>query len=157
MRIRKIIAEDKVLSSDTQWRTDDLQPRHSYIFEKTKPTRAGWQWRSTTATGTAGEYVLLTQCNPRKEEWKAWLILKTPSGAASLVSRLEYHGSHPGLHVHADCNRGGIEEGASSIETRVRIPPADKPHRRINAWRENTFWELARQHYRIQFPTGSLL
>jgi hypothetical protein len=159
MRIRRIISEPKVLESDTNWRTDDLQHRYSLIFDKTKPIRGGWQWRSVTASGTAGrEYVFLTQCNPAKDNWKAWLIFKTPKGEPSLVSRLEYHGTHPGLHVHAHCERGGLEEGPSSIDGLDRIPPAHRPHRRNNiTWREHAFWEQARRHFRIEHPTGTLL
>lgn len=158
MRIRKIIAEQKVLSSDTNWRTNDMQHRYSWIFEKTKPVRAGWKWRSATAAGTAGrEYLFLTQCNPARDQWKAWLIFRTASGQSSLVSRLEYHGTQPGLHVHAHCERGGLEEGSSSIDHLARIPHADRPHRRKNAWREQTFWERARRHFRIEHPKGPLL
>lgn len=29
--------------------------------------------------------------------------------------------------------------------------------RRVNAWRENTFWEQARRHFRIEHPQGPLL
>lgn len=158
MRIRKIIGESKVLESDTNWRTDDMQHRYSWIFEKTKPIRAGWKWRSVTATGQLGhEYLFLTQCNPIRDQWKAWLIFRTPSGQASLVSRLEYHGTHPGLHVHADCERGGLEEGPSSIDHLARIPPAERPHRRKNTWREQIFWEQARLRFHIEHPKGTLL
>lgn len=158
MRLRKIIAEPKVLVSDTQWRTDDMQHRYSSIFEKTKPIRAGWKWRSVTATGETGrEYVFLTQCNPVKDQWKAWLIYRLPSGHASLISRLEDHGTHPGLHVHAHCERGGLEEGSASIDSLARIPPPERPHRRKHAWREQTFWEQARRHFRIEHPRGTLI
>ena len=152
-----MVSEDKLFASDTSWRTDDLQPRHSWIFEKTKPIRAGWKWRSTLAHGAQGEYIMLTQCNPRRDEWKAWLIYKKPAGNPSLVIRLEFHGSHPGLHVHAHCDRGGLEEGGSGIDGLARIPPADRSHRRVNAWREDTFWEMARRHFHIEFPMGTLL
>lgn len=159
MRIRQIIAERKVVGSDTNWRTDDMQHRHSWIFDKTKPIRGGWKWRAVTASSpTGGEYVFLTQCNPAKDQWKAWLIWKTPSGNASLISRLEYHGTHPGLHVHAHCQRGGLEEGPSSIDGLARVPPATGLHRRKNTtWREQTFWEQARRHFRIEHPKGPLL
>jgi hypothetical protein len=42
-----------------------------------------------------------------RDNWQATLILWTEAGA-SVVGRFEYHGSHPGLHVHADCERGGL-------------------------------------------------
>jgi hypothetical protein len=157
MRIRKIIEETKILTADTNWKQEDLPPRYSVIFEKTKPMRSGWKWRSVLAKSGEVEYVFLTQCNPKKDEWKAWLIRKLANGKSSLVSRLEYHGTHPGLHAHAHCDRGGFEEGSSSIDGLARIPAADRRHRRINAWRENTFWEKARKHFRIDHPKGPLL
>ncbi len=158
MRIRKIIAEPKVLESDTDWRVDDLQHRYSWIFEKTKPIRAGWKWRSATAIDkTKHEYLFLMQCNPIRDQWKAWLIFRMPSGQASLVSRFEYHGTHPGLHVHAHCERGGLEQGPSSIDHLARIPSVERRHRRKNTWREQTFWEQARLHFRIEHPKGTLL
>lgn len=101
--------------------------------------------------------MFLTQCNPGKDNWMAWLILKTASGRPSLVSRLEYHGSHPGLHIHAHCERGGVEEGPTSIDNLARIPPVNRPHRRKLTWRENTFWEQARRHFRVEHPKGTLL
>jgi hypothetical protein len=157
MRIRKIIEESKILTTDTNWKEEDLPPRYSGIFEKTKPMRADWKWRSVQAKSEKGEYIFLTQCNPKKDEWKAWLICKLANGKPSIVSRLEYHGTHPGLHAHVHCDRGGLEEGPSSIDGLARIPAAGCRHRRVNAWRENTFWEKARQYFRINHPTGPLL
>jgi hypothetical protein len=157
MRIRKLVSEPKVLTSDTNWRSDDMQHRYSWILEKTEPVRAGWRWRSATAAGPGGrEYLLLTQCNPIRDQWKAWLIFRTSSGQASLVSRLEYHGTHPGLHVHADCERGGFA-GPSSIDHLARIPPVNRRHRRKITWREQSFWDQARLHFRIKHPKGALL
>src|SRR5215472_1328938 len=89
MRVRQLICEQKIIQSDTNWRFDDMQPRYSWIFERTKPIRGGWKWRSVTAESPNHEYVFLTQCHPGKDEWKAWLIVKTASGQPSLVSRLE--------------------------------------------------------------------
>ena len=157
MRLRKMVAECKVLASDTKWREDDLPPRHSVIYEKTRPMRGGWKWRSVTAKSNKGEYVLLAQCNPRKDEWKAWLIYKTEEGSPSVVSRLEFHGSHPGLHVHAHCARGGVEEGSSSIDGLPRIPSAHQPHRRVHVWQEDTFWNYSLEHFRIRDAQGDLL
>ncbi len=158
MRVRKIVREPKLLTSDTNWRTDDMQPRYSWIFQRTKPIRAGWKWRSVIATDSANrEYLFLTQCNPERDEWKAWLILRASSSESSLVSRLEYHGTHPGLHVHVDCQRGGLEQGPASIDRLARIPLVAKHHRRKHTWREQSFWEQARRHFRIEHPRGPLL
>jgi hypothetical protein len=157
MRLRGIIAQRKSISTDTLWSTKDMPPRHAPIYSKTKPIRAGWQWRSGQITGEDGtSYVLVAECNPRRDNWKAVLILETAGGAA-VVARFEHHGSHPGVHVHAHCERGGIEPGAAGLDSLARIPPAGRPHRRANAWTETTFWEAAKRFFRIEDEKGLLI
>jgi hypothetical protein len=105
---------------------------------------------------TGRDFVLLAECNPSRANWKAMLILVTDTGA-SVVGRFEDHGSHPALHIHAHCERGGLEPGASSIDDLPRIPPAHQHHRRTTAWTEPGFWEAARRFFRIEEPKGPLL
>jgi hypothetical protein len=157
MRVRHLVLERKALHNDSGWRDSDLPPRHSWIFPKTKPRRNGWAWRSINAKGDSGEYLLLLQCNPNKDNWKAWLIFQLSQGRYSLVSRLESHGDHPGLHVHTHCDRSGIEEGPSGIDGLIRIPQNSEYHRRRNAWRKNTFSEIALRHFHIEFTVGPLI
>ena len=154
MRVRHLVAEPKTISSDTTWRFDDMAPRYSGLYTKTKPIRAGWQWRSVVALSEHKEYIFLVQGHEEKDNWAAWLVLKT-DGGCSLVTRFEYHGSHPGFHVHAHCERGGIEEGTGSINDLVRIPKATSKGAVITL-RRDKFWEHARVRFRISFPTGSL-
>lgn len=154
MRVRHLVAEPKTISSDTRWRLDDMAPRFSGLYAKTKPIRAGWQWRSVIALSEHKEYIFLVQGHEEKDNWGAWLVLKT-SGGHSLVTRFEYHGSHPGFHVHAHCERGGIEEGTGSINDLVRIPKATSDGTVITL-RRDKFWEQARVKFRISFPKGSL-
>jgi hypothetical protein len=75
-------------------------------------------------------------------------MVETGAGV-SVVARFEHHGSHPGLHGHAHCERGGIEVGASGLDNLVRVPAAQEPHRRTNAWTEQTFWDSARRFFRV--------
>ncbi len=158
MRVRKLTASAKELQSDTGWLTTDLQPRFAPIFPKTTPIRAGWRWRSARAASTEDEYVLLAKINPPRDNWQAFLIRILDEGA-SVVGRFEHHGSHPGLHAHAHCERGGIEMGPRGLDDLVRIPEAGSGsfHRRKNAWTENGFWEAAKRFFRIQEKRGGLL
>ena len=154
MRVRHLVAEPKTISTDTGWRRDDMAPRFSGLYTRTKPIRAGWQWRSVVAQSEHKEYIFLVQGHEEKDNWAAWLVVKT-DGGYSLVTRFEYHGSHPGFHVHAHCDRGGIEEGTGSINDLVRIPNATSKGA-IVALRRDKFWEQARRRFRISFPKGSL-
>lgn len=156
MRVRKHVQIAKIILSDTGWKSDDIPPRHTCIYDKTRPNRNGWLWRSVLVTSELNEYIFLSQIHPDRDNWKAQLILKTPEGG-SLVSRYEYHGSHPGVHIHADCTRGGIENGPTSINGLLRIPDVGKERRDDITLRKDLFWDKARNHFRIDYPKGDLI
>jgi hypothetical protein len=149
MRVRKLIATPKLQRSDTGWSNADLPPRHCPIYPKTRPIRAGWKWRSAVCEVTGARYWLVAQCNVRRDNWLAWLMMDTATGV-SVVARFEHHGGHPGLHAHTHCDRGGVETGASGLDGLVRIPPSRAMHRRTNAWTEHIFWEAAKRFFRVK-------
>jgi hypothetical protein len=152
MRVRQLLREKKELQGDTNWKIEDLTHKNAPLFPKTTPIRSGWQWRSAKAIGQNGEYVLLAKCNPKRDNWQAILMRLADDGSASAVGRFEYHGSHPGLHAHAHCQRSGIESGPSSLDDLIRCPNAGSGayHRRNNAWTEESFWEAAKRFFRVQ-------
>jgi len=155
MRIRQLIHMPKSQTSDTTWSVQDLPPRHAPIYSRSRPIRAGWKWRSAQADADDTKFVLTVLCNPLRDNWPAMLTVETFTGA-SVVARFEYHGSHPGVHGHAHCERGGIEVGASSIDNLMRTPSAGRHHRRTHAWTEETFWNAARSFFRIKDDIGPL-
>lgn len=149
MRVRQLAGQAKVLVSDTgKWATSDLPPRHAPHYLKSRPIRNGWKWRAARARVGSTDYVLTGLCNPSRDNWQAVLTVELPGGA-SVIARFEAHGSHPGLHVHGHCVRGGIELGAKGLNDLARIPDVSKPHRRTNAWTEITFWDAAKRFFRI--------
>jgi len=156
MRVRKLVTERKRQETDTGWRREDIPPRFVPVFARTRPCRAGWQWRSARAHSAERQYILTALCNSSRDKWQAMLILCSQDGA-STIGRYEYHGSHPGLHAHADCERSGLELGSVSIENLPRRPSARAYHRHTYAWTENTFWEAARRFFRVRERKGPLL
>lgn len=156
MRVRHLIATRKVLRSDTLWQATDMAPRFCPIYSKTYPIRGGWRWRSAQATAGPENFILTALCHPGKGNWKATLIVQTPSGP-SVVARFEDHSTHPGLHAHSHCDRSGLEVGGSGMGALVRAPPAQEFHRRTNAWTEGTFWEAAQRFFRVESPKGTLI
>lgn len=155
MRVRHLVSNVKYIDAETEWSVKDMPPKHAPIYPKTKPMRAGWTWRSARCVTATRDYILVAECNPARDNWKAMLILDTGTGH-SVVGRFEYHGSHPGLHAHSDCDRSGIEVGPKSIDNLLRIPTAKSFHRRLAAWTENTFWEAAKRFFRIEHRKGPL-
>lgn len=156
MRVRHLVALRKTMASDTQWQTTDLPPRHAPVYAKTRPIRTGWRWRSCQAAGGGRQFTLLAQCNPGRDNWSAVLMVANAEGY-SVVARYEHHGSHPGLHAHAHCERGGIEVGSTGLGDLVRSPSIGTVHRRMNAWTEGTFWDAATRFFRVETPRGTLI
>lgn len=154
MRVRHLVAQHKVLSGDTGWKDEDIPPRYTGVYSKTRPNRAGWRWRSAVAATEHNEYIFFTHIHVEKDKWNSWLVSKLDDGC-SIVARFEYHGSHPGVHLHAHCDRGGIEVGPGSIDGLARIPKSSVgPEIELTPDR---FWNLARERFRIEFPKGTLL
>ncbi len=138
------------MTSSTQWSSKDMGPSHCPIYDKSRPMKNGWEWRSAKAEGEqGGNYVLVAMCKPAYGQWQATLIKFTQDGP-TVVGRLEDHASHKGLHVHAHCERGGVETGPGGMDGLVRVPPAGAPHRRVSTeWTTATFWARARAFFRI--------
>jgi hypothetical protein len=156
MRVRHIVSTPKQIVADTGWSVADLPPRHAPIYARSRPMRAGWKWRSAACRAGEGRYTLVTLCNARRGNWQSYLLAMTTAGP-SVVARFEHHASHPGLHGHADCSRGGIEVGPSGLDGLVRIPRAGMLHRRTRAWTEQTFWEASLRFFRIYGGMGEQL
>lgn len=155
MRVRHLAKTPKVQIADTGWRIDDMPPRACPIYSKSRPTRAGWQWRSAKAEADGQEFTLVALANISRGDLKAILITKTGSGH-SVVSRYEFHTSHPGLHAHAHCGRSGIEDGATGMDGLARIPRLGARHNRVAALSLSTFWVEARRFFRIHDDLGPL-
>ena len=132
MRVRELVRKRKALVAQTEWSHNDLPPRHAPVYTRTKPIRAGWQWRSARAIAGQVTFILLAECNIGRENYKAVLMIET-EGGYSVVARFEDHGSHPGAHVHTHCERSGIQIEGEGFDNLVRIPSATARHRRVNA------------------------
>ena len=123
MRVRHLIQQKTRQKTDTGWSSNDLPPRHAPIYSKIRPIRAGWKWRSATYDANGVKFILTALSNSRRDNWQSFLMVETTSGV-SVVARFEHHGSHPGLHGHGHCDRGGIEVGATGLDHLIRAPKA---------------------------------
>lgn len=155
MRVRKLVRQPKAILSETGWSDGDLPPRHAPVFPKSVPIRAGWKWKSARLHAADRTYILWALCNPRRDNWKAVLAIEV-IGQASVLCRFEYHGSHPGLHIHSDCQKSGLEGGPAGMNVGVRLPDKGTFHRRNVPWTEATFWEAAKSFFRVKVNNGPL-
>lgn len=156
VRVRHLIEVPKdVTSISGGWAVKDIPPRWCPVYAKTRPNRSGWLWKAAHLQADGQNFTLISFCHPDKGNWKSWLMVRL-NGSHSVVARFEHHESHPGLHVHSDCTRSGVEVGGASIDNLPRIPPADRPHRRKNAWTLGTFWNASLNFFRVKPDLGPL-
>ena len=149
MRVRRIIRLPKALTKSTPgWSVKDLPPRWCPTNSKTRPITGDWRWRAAKASAGARQFIVFAQVAPRKGNWKAVLIEELGSGS-SVVARYEFHSSHPGLHVHSHCGRGGIELGATGMDRLARFPKSTSPHRRQQSFDEFSFWKSALAFFNV--------
>lgn len=132
-----------------------MPPRACPIYSKTRPMRGGWQWRSATAESDDRTYTLVAMTNVNRGNWQAFLLVDA-AGESSVVARFEFHASHPGVHLHSHCGRSGIEVGASGLDKLARAPRVGQRHRRTAAFAPSTFWQAARDIFRIHDDLGPL-
>jgi hypothetical protein len=157
MRTIQYILDTKTIESDTKWQTKDIPPKHYPIYKKSYPSRSGWIWRSLRLKSNTSEYVLTLRCNPVKDNWQAVLMVVSTSQSFA-INRYEYHGSHPGTHVHSGCDNLDKTE----MSDWIRIPnSADTHRRRDKNYTESSFYsecvKLFRIKVRIGEPVGDLL
>ena len=99
---------------------------------------------------------LTVRCNSEKGDWNSVLSVKTDQGG-SVVARFEFHADHPGLHAHAECNRGGIEVGPTGLDSLIRFPNTGSFHRRATVLTDGGFLEACKRFFRIEERKGPLL
>lgn len=88
-----------------QWKTG---PMTKSLFQLTKSGsnalrfRGSFEWCLVTFTALGSDFKLLVVTNLAKEQYYAHLGMVVGSDTRMLAS-LEFHGSHPGWHIHAGC------------------------------------------------------
>ena len=73
----------------------------------------------------------MTALDAGTERFLAWLSVRRGDEYA-IIARYEFHGDHPGWHVHAQC---GLVSGLTAAQVKPygtrRLPTANRRHRRI--------------------------
>ena len=136
----------------TRWRTDEIQPRYS-PYPKTRRPPANGSWRSLIASAGNDQFMVFAQVQEHRENFKAWLALRHGEEWRILV-RLEYHGDHPGLHVHDWCGVKAPPIGGKSIDAPHRRPATGARHRQCEVPTKTSFWMLALNTFRV-IPYGT--
>lgn len=134
MNVRDLIRRPKRLSSAGKWADDGARgmPKSAFPLSRTRSFQLGrkWRWRVDLLDIDNGEARLLTALEPGTERFLAWLSVRRGDEFA-IVVRYEFHGDHPGWHVHSQC---GLVSGLKAAQIKPygtqRVPAANRRHRR---------------------------
>ncbi len=104
MRLKAAIAAQKKVLDWGKWRDGGKVPRSAFFLVKSNQFTFGkaYRWRVLKMEALGESFRLLIAYNPKKEQYYAYLGMESDSDMKLLLS-YEFHGSHPGWHVHSAC------------------------------------------------------
>lgn len=93
---------------------------------------SGYRWRVIKFDSLEQSYRLLIAFHAQKEQYRATLGLEHERDLSVLAS-LEFHGTHPGWHVHAACGDAeAVPRGMLRGSWQLRCPSARRFHRQAH-------------------------
>lgn len=140
MLLKQFIQADKVISGAGTWSDKKLAKNPSkFPLWKPKGVRLGsaFRWRIVEfwlndGSGTKRVGRMLVAFRRDKQEYLAYVGVDELIGGGTLVlARLEFHGTHDGLHVHSTCEPPEAAcVGRMNHGSMRRLPNGGKYHRR---------------------------
>ncbi|KAB7647686.1 hypothetical protein [Polymorphobacter fuscus] len=137
MEIRKFLLSAKTITKAGEWRCGALNPKgkmHKGSFPLGKRGYIlgnQWHWRvdELDCGGVPGR--LLVAYRLDKVNYQAWLSIERSPGIHTVVASLEYHGDHPGWHLHSKCAAISEFDAQTSRQRNmgIRIPAVRAYHR----------------------------
>ena len=132
MDVKGLIAAPKIITRRGEWKHGNKIPKTAFRFSKGNPIRLGkrFHWRTIDLAAGENKFACLVAYRRDKEEFASYLCLMDGTDM-KLLARFEFHGTHPGWHVHVECaGIGKIPIGRMMWPGQKRIPRADRGHRR---------------------------
>lgn len=160
MRVRGVVAKLKVVSKAGEWKSGKMT-RTAFPLHRNRSFTLGthWSWRVDVLDVEGTEMRLLTAFEPSKQNFLAWLSYKRGDSYV-VLARLEFHGTHPGLHAHAVCDEDVKEITAGVVKPfgTKRLPEATNTHRRTKyEMTEATALSTAFNFFNVQGAEGEML
>jgi hypothetical protein len=133
MTLREFLASQKSIKKIGKW-SDKKMPKTGNGFPLSKARNfrlgSGWHWNIVEIEAGNLEWRLLVAYQPNKENYQA--VLGYVLGAdMHVVASLEYHGTHPGWHIHGACrSANSADVGRLRYPDMRRLPDGKKYHRK---------------------------
>lgn len=162
LRGQKIRSANKTDLDWGKWQVGGMLPSAFPLSKRRgRAYRLGvaYRWRVITFTALGSKFRLLIVFNAAKEQYRATLAYDQDRDM-SVIASLEYHGTHPGWHLHGACGDiGTIPLGSMRGAWQKRFPPARTAHRRYDfgITDDVSALEVAAWFFRLHKEEGALL
>jgi hypothetical protein len=132
------------------WKTGKLQPKSFPLNSGGIPYGPRCTWRVCRLSVGSNDLRLLVVIHKEKQNYLA-VLGEMVDSKLYILSSLESHATHPGLHCHAACDRTMPAFSGSMRYPGVVPRPYDRSRcRRQIVWTERAAWETAARFYRIR-------
>jgi hypothetical protein len=122
----------KTVTKAGQWKSGGKNmPKSAFPLGKGRAYQLGaaWMWRVDQLEALGQECRLLSAFNAKKQGYMAMLTIKQDQDFV-VVASYEFHGDHPGWHVHACCSDiDKIDVGLARPRDGKRFPGTRSKHR----------------------------
>jgi hypothetical protein len=133
MKTRRVVRSEKAATEWGDWKPGPI-PKREFPLSKQKGSvyslGASWRWRVGRFSVGAEKYRVLIVFRPDLEKLSAWLGSEQDQDMTPLV-RFEYHGHHPGWHVHTACGKEDLLHPGRMNQLNRRIPKRSAGHNRM--------------------------
>lgn len=132
--LRSFVSAEKTDVTVSAWQQKKM-PKSGDLALKFKASRSwslGPQWRWCVVTLKVGStpHKVWICYHPTKENYCSAVTRASTSGEVLVLGRLEFHGTHPGWHVHGCCSQPTSEMwGRLAHPGLTRVPEAKSKHR----------------------------
>jgi hypothetical protein len=162
LRGQDIRSADKVISDWGKWQVGSMPPAAFPLSKRRgRSLRVGssYKWRVILFSACGESCRLLIVYNADKEQYRATLAIERDRDMIVIAS-LEFHGTHPGWHLHGAC--GDIEKlplGSMRGPLQRRFPGPRTTHRRHHfaATSEGAALDVAAKFFRLHKTDGELI
>jgi hypothetical protein len=161
LRGQQIRSADKVVSDWGKWQIGGMPPAAFPLSKRRgRAYRLGssYKWRVIQFAALGETCRLLVVYNADKEQYRATLAIDRDRDMI-VVASLEFHGTHPGWHLHGAC--GDIDThpmGSMRGPLQRRFPKARTTHRRhdFKVTNEDSALDVAAKFFRLHKTEGAL-
>lgn len=129
MKFKDFLKASKCVTDSGKWVTGKPNKKLLELSKGKFSLGSQWTWRKIVLEASGHTFHIAVAFHAAKQEYVAHLAVVSGHDCLVLAS-IENHGTHPGWHLHVNCQgEGGTNVGRLRYPAQSRIPGGSKPHR----------------------------